>query len=308
MTSFTLACLLSIAPSFGLAQAPTEPPAAPPVTPVPAAEQPATPATAELKLPPVAKAPPPADPVTLPSGVIIQDIAPSPIADAGIVKQGDIIIVSYTGTLKDTGAPFDASVPGSPLILPLTRAIKGWQEGVPGMKIGAKRAITVPAALAFGDKGLAPRVPPKADLVFDIELLDALQIIDEKVGDGEMVEKNASVSVIFRGMLKADGSEVDSSKGKPYTISLNEVVLGWKYGLLGMKVGGKRKLIVPWQLGYGETGNPPVIPGRANLVFELELTAVANPKPVAPAAGVPAAPGNGGKPAPAETTPPAQPK
>ncbi len=309
MTSLALAWLLALAPNAAQPESPPQPPAAPPA---------ATPEIpVEPKLPPVTKSPPPAPPVTLPSGVIIQDTAPAPSADAATVKQGDIIIVSYTGTLKGTGAPFDASVPGSPLVLPLTRAIKGWQEGVPGMKIGAKRAITIPASLAFGDKGRPPRIPPNADLVFDIEVINALQVIDLKAGEGEMVAKGASLTANFRAALKADGVggggggvegvEVDSSNGTPITFALDGVILGWKYGLLGMKVGGTRKLIIPWQLAYGEAGNPPQIPAKADLVVEIELTAVVNSKPDAIAA-VPEMSGDNKKPAPAETVPPAEPK
>ena len=253
----------------------------------PATAPPAPPAPAQ---PPPAITPPPAPvPAVQPAlnrvekagGLVLEDL----VMGAGYeVKPGDFIVANYKGMLKDTGAEFDASKPGKPFVYSLGLLIKGWQEGVPGMKAGGKRRLTIPAAMAYGDKGSPPRIPTKSDLVFEIELLDALQIEDLKVGEGELVQPNASVTAHYRGTLKSDGSEFDSSYAgeKPITFSLNGVIKGWTHGLPGMKVGGKRKLTIPWQLAYGERGSPPKIPAMADLVFEIELTAVQNPPPPPP--------------------------
>lgn len=94
---------------------------------------------------------------------------------------GKAVSVHYTGYLYDPakpgykGAQFDSSVPrGSPFQFTpgQGRVIKGWEQGVPGMKVGGKRTLIIPAALGYGERGAGSSIPPNAVLVFDIELLD----------------------------------------------------------------------------------------------------------------------------------------
>ena len=122
-------------------------------------------------------------------------------------------------------------------------------------------------------------IPPNAELVYDIELLQisGLKIEDLREGTGNAAKKGDKVEVHYVGTLKADGKQFDSSvaKHKPFvfTIGKGEVIQGWEQGLIGMKVGGKRRLTVPWCLGYGERGNPP-IPPKVDLVFDIELLSI----------------------------------
>jgi len=101
-----------------------------------------------------------------------------------------------------------------------------------------------------------------------------LKITDLTVGDGATAEPGKRVTVHFRGTL-TDGTEFDASRnhGSPFTFSLGggEVISGWDEGVKGMKVGGKRKLVIPPHMGYGERGAGNVIPPNATLVFEVEL-------------------------------------
>jgi peptidylprolyl isomerase len=196
------------------------------------------------------------------------------------VKAGDMVEVHYTGWLKSDQTKFDSSLDRKqPFTFQLGRmqVIKGWDEGVAGMKPGGKRRLTIPFALAYGEKGRPPVIPPKADLVFDVELLrvlDGVKIEDLKVGAGAEAKKGDTLEVHYTGWLKSDGKKFDSSVGgQPFTFKLGAglVIAGWDQGVAGMKVGGKRKLTIPAHLGYGKRGAGADIPPDADLVFEIEL-------------------------------------
>lgn len=90
-------------------------------------------------------------------------------------KRGDTVVMHYIGTFADDGEKFDSSVDrGFPFEtkIGVGHVIKGWDDGVPGMKIGGKRKLHIPYTLAYGEEGAGDVIPPLADLIFEVELLD----------------------------------------------------------------------------------------------------------------------------------------
>jgi peptidylprolyl isomerase len=106
---------------------------------------------------------------------------------------------------------------------------------------------------------------------------DELQITDIQLGTGKAVVKGALITTQYSGFLE-DGTKFDSSfdRGKPFqcVIGSGRVIKGWDQGLMGMQVGGKRKLHVPAHLAYGERQIGAHIPPNSNLIFEIELLEV----------------------------------
>jgi FKBP-type peptidyl-prolyl cis-trans isomerase FkpA len=145
---------------------------------------------------------------------------------------------------------------------------------------GCSRSVPEPGESGF--KPAAP-VPPDPGPA-------TLQIVDDVVGTGKVAKSGDTVRVHYTGMLMS-GTKFDSSRdrGTPFDFVLGTggVIKGWDQGVVGMKVGGKRRLVIPQALGYGETGSPPNIPSKAGLKFDIELLDV-NPKDAAAAPPKPA--------------------
>jgi peptidylprolyl isomerase len=107
-----------------------------------------------------------------------------------------------------------------------------------------------------------------------------IEILSDIPGEGIEIQNHYKVHVNYRGTLE-DGTEFDSSfkRKKPFVfqIGLGEVILGWEKGLMGMKIGGKRTIKIPSELGYGSRGSGELIPPNATLIFEVEIVDIFEP-------------------------------
>ena len=134
----------------------------------------------------------------------------------------------------------------------------------------ALAALTLPACeqkVPEPDTKATPKAPtPK----------DEFKSTDVKVGTGAEAKDGSTVKVHYTGTLKS-GEKFDSSVGREpfeFAIGKGQVIKGWDKGVVGMKVGGKRTLVIPYDLAYGEAGSPPKIPPKATLLFDIELLEV----------------------------------
>lgn len=280
---------------------PAAAPAATPIlTPAPAAQNPSQPQPAGTPAPTNAQpkaSPTPINPektVTTASGLQYTEV----VAGTGPQPQpGQVVAVHYTGTFED-GTVFDSSEGRDPIRFALGKGmvIPGWDEGIALMNQGGQAILVIPPELAYGEAGAGDVIPPNATLIFDVELVEVgegapdtptqvdasayittpqgLQYADLVVGAGPTPMPGQVVVVHYTGWL-ADGGKFDSSldRGEPFAFNLGmgQVIAGWDLGVKGMAVGGKRQLVVPPQLGYGERGAGDVIPPNATLIFDVEL-------------------------------------
>lgn len=208
---------------------------------------------------------------------------------------GDKVVVHYTGKLTNDTV-FDSSVKrGQPFTFKLGvgQVIKGWDEGIALLHVGDKATLRIPAELGYGAQATGS-IPANSVLIFDVELLNVLEgtkPYDTKGKDTVKTESGLkyivissnpsnpkpavgnTVSVHYTGYF-LDGKVFDSSvdRGQPIDFPLGQgrVIKGWDEGIALLHKGDKARLIIPYQLAYGEAGHGP-IPPKSTLIFDVEL-------------------------------------
>ena len=227
--------------------------------------------------------------------------------EGGHPDEQSMITAHYHGTLLN-GTIFDSSVErGDPIVFPINRVVKGWQEAIPMLKKGGKGKFIIPSHLAYGGQAKG-KIPANSVLVFDIELVDftdpaaeqkaqaeaddklikeylatngikaemhesGIYYVIEKPGEGtDHPDGSTNITAHYHGTL-LNGNIFDSSveRGEPLQFNLGRVIKGWQIGIPLLKKGGKGTLYIPSALAYGARGAGGVIPPNAVLIFEVEL-------------------------------------
>lgn len=209
---------------------------------------------------------------------------------------GNMVKVKYAGRLTN-GTPFDAGT--IPFQLGVGQVIQGWDEGIAVLNTGDSATLLIPSAMGYGSMG-AGSIPPNADLIFDVVLLEVMKPIDHqpfdgrgldtlstasglryiiirKPGDTAKLKDGQQVSIHYAGYL-TDGSKFDASydRSQPLEFQVGRIGLikGWLEMLTLAGNGGKYRAIIPSNLAYGERGYPGVIPPNATLLFDMEVVSV----------------------------------
>jgi len=149
---------------------------------------------------------------------------------------------------------------------------------IPALPAGAPCAKTLYTLTHIPDTHLdyaSPLVSPELRATLSSERTTySLNYVDTQIGTGALAIPGKFYTVHYTGYL-ADGTKFDSSvdRGEPITFPYGKhrVIQGWDTGFEGMRVGGKRRLFIPYQLAYGDAGRPPVIPAKSELIFDIEV-------------------------------------
>ena len=239
------------------------------------------------------RTPPPDPPGTVitPTGLEYQDLKPG---SGPVSTMGDVVTINYTVyTTDDRKVESTLDPGGTPLELPIgvSDQIEGLPEGIAGMRAGGQRRLTIPPGLAYGDEGKPPSIPGGATLIYYIDMVmikaaktlpSGVRYVDLTVGTGASPQTYDDLLVNYTGWLASDNTKFESTLDpgrQPIYVTLGtaQIVQGWDTGLANIKIGGKRRLTIPYNLGYGDTGKSPSVPAYATLTYEVELLDIKPP-------------------------------
>ena len=238
-------------------------------------------------------------PKVAPTKLVITDITDGEGVGAAA---GDLIAVHYVGVLSSDGTRFDGNFGSSPFSLTLGKGqvIKGWDEGLLGMKVGGMRQLDIPADLAYGDSGSGDIIKPGAALSFVVEMVgiipatdpadepqltiagaaasSTLQSKDLIEGKGDAIAAGDTVALHIVAYRGDTGEKITSTwpEGAPVSLTLEEggSLPGIIKGVPGMKVGGRRQMTIPFADAFGAEGNTEMkLPANTDLVLVVDVIA-----------------------------------
>ncbi len=205
--------------------------------------------------------------------------------EGAVCGKGRAAVVHYTGTLTD-GKKFDSSRDrDAPFTFEVGAGsvIEGWDAVVAQMKVGDRWKVTIPWQMAYGADGRPPAIPPRADLVFDIELLAIVEPTHEVVTPGEGAQLAPGQRIEAHIVLSiADGATLKDTRAEKAPATLG---VGARSGITGldmmikrMRVGDHWKIRIPPALAFGAKGQPPRIPANADVIADVEILRVLEPQ------------------------------
>jgi FKBP-type peptidyl-prolyl cis-trans isomerase len=232
--------------------------------------------------------------IELPEGI---DIVDTERGSGPAAKANDFVEVHYVGYFPESMIKFDSSYDrGRPLPLELGagQVIKGWDLGIQGMRVGGKRTLTIAPEFAYGERGAGDVIPGNATLLFEVEMVSIKErpktwsyresqltetesglryrIVTE--GEGEPTKNGDVLTVYYAGFFE-DGEMFDTSLRNPvgfrYQLGTGMAIPGFEEGLLGMKKGEERLLILSPDLAYGDEGVNGAIPPNSTLYFNVRI-------------------------------------
>jgi peptidylprolyl isomerase len=211
--------------------------------------------------------------------------------------------VHYVGVLSADGSRFDGNFDGEPFAVTLGQGavIKGWDDGLVGMKVGGRRQLDIPSELAYGEAGSGDAIPPNSAISFVVDMLAIVPAIDPDdepevtnlgnsgpledlviedlvVGEGDEAVAGSTVVVHLIGFRSDTGEKLVSTWGDPSPVTLTLVsdgtLPGIVQGVQGMKIGGRRILNIPYADAFGDAGNSELgLPEKTDLVLVVDLFA-----------------------------------
>mgnify|MGYP001818866730 CR=1 FL=1 len=244
--------------------------------------------------------------VAVPDGPAPADLVSTDIVvgEGTPAESGDFAIMQYVGVSYSNGLQFDASWDrGQPFTFTLGEGsvIQGWDDGVVGMAPGGRRELVIPPDQAYGEAGSGSgAIGPNETLVFVVDLIGVVPAALEKPevdvpaepateltttdlveGTGAELAENQAAWVHYVGVSQSTGEQFDASWDRgieqpiAFVVGIGQVIEGWDQGLVGMKVGGRREIVIPPELAYGEAGaGEGVIAPNETLVFVVDLIGI----------------------------------
>jgi len=211
--------------------------------------------------------------------------APNCYKQVNGAKFNDTVTVHYTGKLASNGKQFDSSIGGEPISFELGKGlvIKGWEQGLIGACPGEKATLTIPAELGYGEKGAGDTIPPNADLIFDVEVVDVKRdyheeiLVDKKCTKKQQSRDQDQVFFNYIGRLSNGTTfgEADEETGGPIKIEIGMTGLkGWDRALAGMCNGEVKRAYIPPNLAYGEKGLEGVVPPNEVIAIDIEMVKI----------------------------------